>query len=146
MPIKGINHVTLRVRSLEEARKFYELLGFHETGSREGMLFLAVNSHHHHIALVEMGPEAVRPPKNSVGGHHFAVTVEHETEIGDLYRKLHAAGYSTGSVMDHTTNRGFYTKDADDNVVEITFDAPREEWADMDNPFLEDRPYTIPGE
>ena len=146
MPITGINHVTLRVRSLTEARKFYELLGFGETGTREGMVFLSVGAHHHHIALMELGPDAEpQPSRRSVGMAHFALTVDTEPELGDLFKKVSDAGYRVTMVTDHRVNRGFYVKDGDGNVVEITFDAPREEWRGLENPFGEDQPYTIPG-
>ncbi len=148
MPIKGINHVTLKVRDLERARKFYELLGFEQTSSREGMLFFAVEGHHHHVALIEMGPDAMDPPRNSVGGHHFAVTVDEEAEIGRLYRALKAAGYRIVRSTDHLANRSFYVRDHDGNMVEITYDVPPEEWAHVrDNPFADgtERDYDIPG-
>ena len=148
MGITGINHVTLKVRDLERAREFYELLGFEESARREGMLFFAVNGHHHHVALVEMGSDAVDPPKNSVGGHHFAVSVEPEEEVGRIYRSLTSRGYEVVRTIDHLANRGFYVKDHDGNVVEVTYDVPPEEWAHVkDNPFANgtERDYAIPG-
>ena len=147
MPITGINHVALKVRDLERSRKFYELLGFEETGSRDRMLFFAVAGHHHHIALLEMGEDAVDPPRHSVGGLHFAITVDKEAEIGRLYRLVTEAGYKVVRTIDHFSNRSFYVKDPDGNAVEITYDVPKAEWAHVaDNPFATDLDYEIPGE
>ena len=149
MALTGINHVTVKVRDLERARGFYELLGFEESAHRKGMLFFAVNGHHHHVALLEMGPDAVDPPRNAVGGDHFAVTVDEEAEIGRLYRALEKAGYKILRKIDHLASRGFYVSDHDGNVVEVTYDVPREEWAHVrDNPFADgsERDYVIPEE
>jgi catechol-2,3-dioxygenase len=48
-----------------------------------------------------------------------------------------------GSV-DHNISRSFYVRDPDGNVVELTFDLPRGEWANQAEPFAEDLPYEIP--
>jgi catechol 2,3-dioxygenase len=146
MAVQGINHVALKVRELERSREFYELLGFEESGRRDGMLFFAVRGHHHHVALLEVGPEAESPPRKAVGIMHFAVTVDEEAEIGRLYRLLTEAGYRIVRVIDHRANRSFYVEDPDGNVVEITYDVPKSEWGHLGNPFGQDRPYEIPAE
>ena len=146
MPVTGINHITLKVRNLSQARRFYELLGFRESGQRERMVFLTLGEHHHHIALYEMGSGLEPAPVRSTGMAHFSVTVSEEAELGELYSRLTAEGYEVVQVVDHITNRGFYVRDGDGTVVEITYDAPRGEWAGMENPFGEDRPYVIPGQ
>ena len=145
MPVTGINHVTLKVRNLEAARRFYELLGFKVSGARERMLFLSLGGHHHHIALYEMGEGTAQPPARTVGMAHFSLTVSEESELGELHDSLVAAGYEVIQVVDHITNRGFYVRDGDGNVVEMTFDAPPGEWEKIENPFAEDQPYEIPG-
>lgn len=146
MPILGINHVNLNVRDLERSRKFYELLGFEVSGHREGMLFLRVGGHHHHIGLLEVGAEAPPHSRHNVGIQHFALTVDDEAEIGRLYRALTVAGHRISATSDHRANRSFYVKDPDGILVEVTYDAPRADWADVaDNPFADDRPYAIPG-
>ena len=145
MPVTGINHVTLKVRSLTEARRFYDLLGFEVSGEREKMLFLSLGGHHHHIALYEMGVDVGLPPARTVGMAHFSLTVSDEAELGMLYNRLTKAGYEVTQVVDHVTNRGFYVRDGDGNVVEMTYDAPLSEWEQIDNPFAEDRPYVVPG-
>ena len=120
---------------------------FAESGRRERMLFFSAGGHHHHMALYEIGADAADPPRKSVGGMHFAVTVEEEAEIGRLHRLVTEAGYEVILITDHIANRSFYVKDPDGNVVEITYDVPKAEWAGQaDNPFAEDRPYEIPGE
>ncbi|MDH5753530.1 MAG: VOC family protein [Deltaproteobacteria bacterium] len=145
MPITGINHVTLKVRSLAEARRFYELLGFRISGEREQMLFFSLGDHHHHLALYQMGQDAPDAPSRAVGMAHFSLTVGREEDLGPLHDVLTGAGYQILQVVDHVTNRGFYVRDGDGHVVEITYDAPPEEWKEISNPFAEDHPYQIRG-
>lgn len=145
MAVTGINHVALRVRDLEVSRKFYELLGFRESGHREDMLFFAAPGHHHHIAMLQAEPEAVERPRHCMGVLHFAVTVEAEAELGRLYSLLEEAGYRIRMTIDHFANRSFYVEDPDGNIVEVTYDVPRAEWEHLGNPFGQDRPYDPPG-
>lgn len=145
MAIKGINHVALKVRDLEESRKFFELLGFEQSGHSEGMLFFSAGNHHHHIALVEGGPKARRRPRNSMGIIHYAVTVDDEGDLARLSRELGEAGYRVRRSIDHITSRSLYVEDANGIVVELTYDVPREEWQDEDNPLSRTKPYPLPG-
>lgn len=145
MAIKGINHVALKVRDLEESRKFFELLGFEESGHSEGMLFFSVGGHHHHIALVEGGPKARRRPRNSMGVIHYAVTVDEEADLERLCGVLGEAGYRIRRSIDHIASRSFYVEDANGITVEVTYDVPRKEWEIKDNPLGSTKPYPLPG-
>ena len=145
MAIKGINHVALKVRNLEESRKFFELLGFQQSGHSEGMLFFAAGEHHHHIALVEGGPNSRRRPRNSMGVIHYAVTVDEEADLERLCRVLGEAGYRIRRSIDHIASRSFYVEDANGITVEVTYDVPRRDWATKDNPLGSTKPYPLPG-
>lgn len=146
MALRGINHVALKVRDLERSRQFYELIGFELVGHRQGMLFLSVGGHHHHIALNEVGEQARRPPKKGLGMLHFAVTVDEESELGRLYRLVKDNGYKIVYKTDHIASRSIYVEDPDGNVVELTYDVPKPEWQHLDNPLSKNRELTIPGE
>ncbi len=144
MGLTGIDHVNLKVRDLERSRRFYELLGLKESGHRQGMLFFAVGDHHHHVALSEVGPDAPKPPRGGVGLGHVALAVETEAELSGLYHKLEKAGYRIDTTMDHIVSRSVYVRDPDGNLVEIAYNLPHSEWAHMENPLADDRPYDIP--
>ncbi|MCZ6532689.1 MAG: VOC family protein [SAR324 cluster bacterium] len=142
MAITGINHVALQVRDLEESRKFFELLGFEESGHRDGMLFFAVGGHHHHIALIDSGADAPRVSRAGACINHFAVTVDEESEMGRLSSVMRDAGYKIRRSIDHSANLSVYVEDPNGIIVEITYDVPKEKWAHIaDNPFGQDKPY-----
>jgi catechol 2,3-dioxygenase len=146
MALKGINHVVLKVRDLERSERFYRLLGFEPSGTRESMRmrFYHGGGHAHDLALLELGPDAPEPARDAVGLYHFCVTVDDEAELGELARRLGEAGYRVSEGVDHVTNRSFYTRDPDNNGVELTWDTPATEWKHLENPFGFDRPYAVP--
>jgi len=146
MALKGINHIVLKVRDPDASEGFYRLLGFEPTGTREdlGMRFFSAGGHHHHLALYPVGPEAPAPPSGGVGMAHFCVTVEEEGDLRILHDALATAGHRILGLTDHVVSRSFYARDPDGHTVEVTWDVPREQWAHLDNPFAEDRPYELP--
>ena len=145
MALTGLDHVNLKVRDLERSRRFYELLGLKETSHRDGMLFFALGDHHHHLALYEVGPNATNPPRGSVGLGHFSFSVESESELSGFRQKLEAAGHSIETTIDHVVSKSMYFRDPDGNMVELAYNLPRSQWAKMENPLAEDRPYEVPG-
>ena len=143
MAVTGIDHVNLKVRDLEASRRFYELLGLRETSHRDGMLFFAVGDHHHHVALYQVQPDAPKPERGAVGLGHMGLAVESEDELRTFARKLEDAGYPLHATIDHIVSRSVYVRDPDGNMVELAYNLPREQWAHLDNPLAEDRPYDL---
>lgn len=146
MALKGINHVVLKVRDLDASERFYRLLGFTPSGTREElrMRFYHGGAHAHDLALKEMGAGAPLPPREGVGLFHFCVTVDTEAELPALRRRLVEAGYPVSEGVDHIVSRSFYTRDPDGNGVEVTWDTPESDWQHLDNPFALDKPYDLP--
>lgn len=143
MKLQGINHVVLKVRSIERSARFYEILGFRRTGERPGMLFFTGGAHAHDLALVEVGEAAPTPPPNAVGLFHFCVTVADEAALQELFRHCRDQGVSSQGSVDHVISRSFYLRDPDGLTVEVTCDVPEAEWRHLANPFAVDRPYRI---
>ncbi len=144
MALTGLDHINLKVRDLERSRRFYELLGLQETGHRAGMLFFSLGDHHHHLALYEVGPDAPKPARGSVGLGHVGFAVESESELSGFRQKLEAAGHSIEATIDHVVSKSMYLRDPDGNMVELAYNLPRSQWANMENPLAEDRPYEVP--
>lgn len=144
MALTGIDHINLKVRDLERSRRFYELLGLRETSHRENMLFFAVGDHHHHVALYRVNSDAAEPPKGGVGLGHVGLEVESEAELIEAYYRLEEAGYPVHSTLDHIVSKSVYLRDPDGNMVELAYNLPRNQWAHLENPLGEDRPYPIP--
>lgn len=144
MHVRGINHIVLKVRNLEASDKFYrEALGLTKVGARGRMWFYTAGAHHHDLALVETGrASAPRVAESSL--FHFCLDVADEPALVRVYRHCLAAGVPILGSVDHNVSRSFYVRDPDGNVVELTYDVPREQWANPKQPFAEDLPYELP--
>jgi catechol 2,3-dioxygenase len=143
--VRGINHVVLKVRSLEEAERFYVgALGLRRVGERGRMRFYTAGAHAHDLALVEVGGRAGSPRPSDTGLFHLCFDVEDEAALADVYRRCVEAGAEVLGAADHTVMRSFYARDPDGHVVEVGFDVPEAEWAGDPDPYGRDKAYTIP--
>lgn len=143
MPLRGINHLVLKVRSLTAADRFYRgVLGLERVGERPGMWFYRAGGHHHDLALLEVGAGAAAPDRHAVGLFHFCLDVGDEASLADLYGRCRAAGVEVMGTADHNVMKSFYVRDPDGHVVELGFDTPPAEWEG--EPFARDRAYRVP--
>jgi catechol 2,3-dioxygenase len=141
--VRGINHIVLKVCNLEASDKFYrEALGLTKVGARGRMWFYTAGAHHHDLALVETGRPAPGVAESSL--FHFCLDVADESALVRVYRRCLAAGVPILGSVDHNISRSFYLRDPDGNVVELTYDLPRGQWANSTEPFAEDLPYELP--
>ena len=106
------------------------------------MWFYSAGAHHHDLALLEVGEQAAIPRDHTAGLFHFCLDVESEKELSALYSRCRDAGAEILGGADHNIMRSFYLRDPDGNVVELGVDVPREQWANQDDLFAADRPYT----
>jgi catechol 2,3-dioxygenase len=142
--VRGINHIVLKVRNLEASDKFYrEALGLTKIGARGRMWFYTAGAHHHDLALFEVRRSSV-PGAAESSLFHFCLDVADETALVRVYRRCLEAGVAILGTVDHNISRSFYARDPDGNVVELTYDVPREQWANLTDPFAEDLPYELP--
>lgn len=136
--LKGINHVTLRVRSLERSEAFYcALLGFQRVGSRPGMGFYSSGQYNHELALVE-DPAFTKSASGASGFEHVAFTVENKKDLASLYQRIIDAGYSVSQGVDHVISQSFYVRDKDRYLIELTVDTPRPDWNQNPHAFKKD--------
>jgi catechol 2,3-dioxygenase len=142
MLVRGINHVVLKVRNLEESDRFYrEFVGLKLVGRRGHMRFYTAGAHTHDFAIVEIG---AAPPVNSrgLGLFHFCFDVRDEVALRALYTTLKGAGVAVSSGVDHNVMHSFYAHDPDGNVVEFGVDVPEQEW-DGTDVWAEDKSYEL---
>jgi catechol 2,3-dioxygenase len=141
--LRGINHIVLKVRSLEASDRFYrEMLGLTRVGERGRMWFYTAGAHHHDLALLEVGSNVSPPMGHNSGLFHFCLDVANERDLATLYEHCRDAGAEILGGADHNIMRSFYVRDPDGNVVELGVDVPQEEWNHREDPFAFDRPYT----
>ena len=139
MALKKLGHVVLKVRDLDRSEAFYtSVLGLAVTGRLPGrMVFFAVpgNTDSHDLGLWKVGPDAAPPSSKQVGLFHVAWQVEREEDLRAFYDSLVARGIPVRLTMDHGANLSVYFEDPDGNMLEVTYEKPRETWPPGLNPF-----------
>ncbi len=134
MAITRLNHAVLFVRNADAAAEFYsKAFGFEELTRPHGMRAVFMRSpasgNHHDLGLFEVGAQAARPARGSVGLYHLAWeidTIEGLAEMADSLREL---GALTGA-SDHGVSKSLYGRDPDGNEFEVMWQVPREAWGD----------------
>lgn len=134
MPITRLNHAVLFVRDVDVASEFYRrAFGFEEltrpAGMRAAFLRAAGGDNHHDLGLFEVGPQAARPPRGSVGLYHLAWEVPTIEELARLADALSSEGALSGA-SDHGVSKSLYGRDPDGNEFEVMWRVPREAWGD----------------
>ena len=144
---RGVNHVVLNVRDLEESHRFWtEVVGFRQvgelkprpdrpnppkmrfySGQRSGKLT------HHDLALVE-NPNLPAPPKEwSMFGmplavNHIAITMpDRETWLRHV-AYLQNKGVQFDRRVEHGMTHSVYIHDPNGYGVELVYELPREVW------------------
>ncbi|HEV8308019.1 MAG TPA: VOC family protein [Methylomirabilota bacterium] len=139
MPLKKLGHVVLKVRDLDRSEAFYtEVVGLRVSGRLPGrMVFFSVpgNDDSHDLAIWNVGPDAAAPQPKQVGLFHIAWQVERPEDLETLYGHLVAKGARLHGTTDHGANLSVYFEDPDGNMLEFTYEQPRESWPPGRNPF-----------
>ena len=144
---RGLNHLVLNVRDLEESHRFWtEILGFrqvgelHRTAERPNppkMRFYSGDHdgrlNHHDIALVENKDLPLPPKEWSLFGmpcavNHIAITLpDRETWLRQL-AYLQERGVKFERRVEHGMTHSLYIHDPNGYGVELLYELPREVW------------------
>ena len=135
MNVTRLNHAVLFVRDVDRAAEFYRsVFGFEEmerpAGMRAAFMRSPTGGNHHDLGLFEVGPDAPRPPRGSVGLYHLAWEVPTIEDLVAAARELSAAG-AMGGASDHGVSKSLYGRDPDGNEFEVMWQVPREAWGDF---------------
>ena len=124
--ILKINHVGLRVRSLEAAREFYEKLGFEFIAGPIGPEPVAIMEHPSGVNINFILNASEDSPQVNLlmdiaakhtGYTHLALEVD---DLQALEREINAAGIAiTETVSLPSGAEFFFVRDPDDNVLEF---------------------------
>ena len=124
--ITGINHIGIRVRSLDAARAFYEQLGFEFVAGPMGPEPVAVMRHPAGVCInlvlnANAGQEGnvlMDVPEKYPGYTHMALDVD---DIQAAQRAVEALGIAIteGPVELPDGGRMFFIRDQDGNVIEF---------------------------
>jgi catechol-2,3-dioxygenase len=132
--VTRLNHAVLFVRDVDRAAAFYrEVFGFEEmerpAGMRAAFMRSPIGGNHHDLGLFEVGADAPRPPRGSVGLYHLAWEVATIEDLAAAAAALSAAG-ALGGASDHGVSKSLYGRDPDGNEFEVMWQVPRAAWGD----------------
>jgi catechol-2,3-dioxygenase len=135
MNVIRLNHAVLFVRDVDRAAEFYRsVFGFEEmerpAGMRAAFMRSPTGGNHHDLGLFEVGADAPRPPRGSVGLYHLAWEVPTIEDLAAAARELSAVGAMSGA-SDHGVSKSLYGRDPDGNEFEVMWQVPREAWGDL---------------
>ncbi|WIM11090.1 VOC family protein [Enhydrobacter sp.] len=144
---RGINHLVLNVRDLEESHRFWtEILGFRQVGELKPtpqrpnppkMRFYSGDrggqTHHHDIALVENRDLPAPPADWKMFGmplavNHIAITLPDREAWSRQLAYLQARGVKFDRRVEHGMTHSLYIHDPNGYGVELLYDLPREIW------------------
>ena len=135
MAITRLNHAVLYVRDADAAAEFYRsTFGFEELSRPAGMRAAFMRSpsggNHHDLGLFEVGAQAPRPPRGSVGLYQLAWEVDTIESLAERAGRLRELGAMTGA-SDHGVSKSLYGRDPDGNEFEVMWQVPREAWGEF---------------
>jgi catechol 2,3-dioxygenase len=134
-----IGHVVIKVRNLEQSRKFYtDVIGLKlmMEAPKLKMAFLASNGRdHHEIGLVEVGVDALGPQKGEIGLVHIAFRLRDEEHLRAAYRELKENQVPILSTVDHGITKSIYFRDPDGHQLEVYCDNSPEYVASLPNSY-----------
>jgi len=135
MAITRLNHAVLFVRDADAAAEFYRsAFGFEELTRPEGMRAVFMRSpagdNHHDLGLFEVGAQAARPPRGSVGLYHLAWQIDTIEALAEMAGRLRELNALTGA-SDHGVSKSLYGRDPDGNEFEVMWEVPREAWGEF---------------
>lgn len=134
MPIQRVGHVVLKMRDLDEAKRFYNgVLGMKIADERADMgVFFRFNDYHHDIAVFKVNEDAAAPERNQVGLAHVAMVADSLDTVKTIHKRLQDHGVEGIRTADHGVTKSVYFKDPEGNELEIYCEVPEQPWQSMD--------------
>jgi catechol-2,3-dioxygenase len=135
MAITRLNHAVLFVRDADAAAEFYAAaFGFEELSRPQGMRAVFMRSpsggNHHDLGLFEVGAQAPRPARGSVGLYHLAWQIDTIEGLAEMAARLRDMGALSGA-SDHGVSKSLYGADPDGNEFEVMWEVPRDAWGEF---------------
>ena len=144
---RGINHLVLNVRDIEESHRFWtEIVGFKQVGELRKtatrpnppkMRFYSADhdgkDNHHDLALAENKDLPAPPAEWSMFGmplavNHIAVTLPSRDAWLRQLAYLQEKGVKFNRRVDHGMTHSLYINDPNGYGVELLYELPREVW------------------
>jgi catechol 2,3-dioxygenase len=136
MGIQRVGHVVVKMRDLEAAKRFYgEILGMRISSESPIAVFFRFADYHHDIGVFKVSDEAEAPREDQVGLLHFALVVDSQESLVEMYQHLKDCGVSIRATLDHGMTRSLYIHDPEGNAIEIYCEVPEYDWRE-NNDFI----------
>lgn len=125
MDVQALGHVVLKVRDRRRSENFYScVLGMRIISriSDPPMTFFSLGARrtHHDFAVMELGPHAPWPDRDSTGLAHVAFKVGNSVEALRLAREaLYASGTPVLYEAERTHTNSVHLLDPDGNEIEL---------------------------
>ena len=126
-----IGHVHLKVSNLDDSLKFYcNVLGFQlKQKISNQAAFIAAGDYHHHIGLNTWESQGGKPPEKEMTGlYHLAVLYPERKDLANALNRLKTHNIPLEGASDHGVSEALYTRDPDNNGVELYWDRPQSLW------------------
>ena len=81
--------------------------------------------------LFEVGAQATKPPRGSVGLYHLAWEIDTIEALAEMADRLRELGAMTGA-SDHGVSKSLYGRDLDGNEFEVMWQVPRAAWGEYE--------------
>lgn len=123
--------VTLRVRDLEAARRFYQHgLGLRPVPDENGRDRIALSVDGRGPALIVLlhAPGAPAPSRRASGLYHTAFLFPNRASLGRAVLRMAMAGHPVRGAADHGVSEAVYLSDPEGNGVELYADRTPETW------------------
>jgi catechol 2,3-dioxygenase len=134
MRIQRVGHVVLKMRDLEAAKKFYGgVLGMKISSESPQAIFFRFGDYHHDIGVFKVTEQAEPPKEDQVGLLHFALVVESQDALIEMYKHLKGLGITVEAAFDHGMTRSLYILDPEGNAIEIYCEVPEYDWRTNDD-------------
>jgi catechol 2,3-dioxygenase len=143
---RGVNHVVLNVRNLEESHRFWtDVIGFKcvaaldpKPGRLKMRFYSGVSEHgsvsHHDLGLAEVEGDTPAPEESwsmkprAVGVNHIAICYPDRESWLQQLEHLRAKGVVFHRRVNHGMTHSVYISDPNGHGIEVLYELPREVW------------------
>jgi catechol 2,3-dioxygenase len=130
-----IGHVVIRVRDVEQSKKFYtDVLGLQlmmDAPQIKAAFFASNGRDHHEIACFEVGKDAEGQRSKQIGLAHIAFRLRDEDHLRAAYKELKEKQVPIVFTVDHGITKSIYFRDPDGHQLEVYCDNAPEYIATM---------------